>query len=71
MALLAKKIISITEGIMKKTYERCNYESVDEKPILSYVPKNDEKNYSGVKFIITSYVLVANTLAIQRCIVRI
>ena len=32
----------------KKSYERCDYESVDE-PILGYIPNNDEKKNSGGK----------------------
>ena len=27
----------------KNSYERCDYESVDENSLLGYVPKNDEK----------------------------
>ena len=33
----------------KFSYERRDYESVDEEPILGYVPKNDEKKNSGGK----------------------
>ena len=37
--------ISIYEGITNKiSYDRHDYESVDEKNILGYVPKNYEKN---------------------------
>ena len=40
--------ILILEGIIKKIYERRDYESVDEKSlILGYVPENDEKKNSG------------------------
>ena len=31
------------------SYERLDYESVDEKSLFCYVPKNDEKNNSGGK----------------------
>ena len=39
------------EGIIKKiSYERRDYESVDEKSlILGYIPKNDVKYNSGSK----------------------
>ena len=41
------------EGIVEKRfYERRAYESVDEKSLRLYVPKNDEKNnlvYKGLK----------------------
>ena len=34
MARLAKILISMSEGILKKnSYERCDYESVDEKSL--------------------------------------
>ena len=49
---LAKLSILILEGIIKKiSYERRDYESVDEKSlaILGYVPKNDKKKNSGGK----------------------
>ena len=47
----AKILILILEGIIKKiSYERRDYESVDEKNfILVYVPKNYEKKNSGSK----------------------
>ena len=47
----AKILILILEGIIKKiSYERRDYESVDEKKlILGYVPKNYEKKNSGSK----------------------
>ena len=56
---LAKLSILILEGTIEKiSYERRDYESVDEKSlsILDYVPKNDEKKNSGGKglnFIVT------------------
>ena len=60
----AKILILNKEGIIEKiSYERLAYESVDEKSLVGYVPKNDEKkkefmhlrvkvkNYiSGVRF---------------------
>ena len=49
---LAKISILIQEGITKKnSYERRNYESVDEKkePILFYVPKNEKKKKNRSK----------------------
>ena len=46
---LAKLSILILEGIIKKnSYERRDYELVDEKS-LGYVLKNDEKKNSGGK----------------------
>ena len=47
----AKILILIQEGIIKKiSYERRDYESVDEnEPILGYVSKNYEKKNSGSK----------------------
>ena len=51
MTRLGKILILIQEGIIKKnSYERRDYESVDEKkPILGYVPENYEKKNSGRK----------------------
>ena len=48
---LTKISILKLEGIIKKiSYERRDYESVDEKkPILGYVSKNYEKKNSGTK----------------------
>ena len=47
----AKILILILDGIIKKiSYERRDYEAVDEKKSLSWaVPKNYEKNNSGSK----------------------
>ena len=54
VAPFTKISIPFKEGIIKKiSYERRAYESVDEKrPILGYVPKNDEKEnlvHKGLK----------------------
>ena len=48
---IAKILILKLEGIIKKiSYERRDYDSVDEKKsILGYVPKNDENKNSGIK----------------------
>ena len=46
---LTKILILILEGILKKfPNERCDYESVDKKIILSYVTKNNE--YDGLSY---------------------
>ena len=47
----AKILILILEGMIKKnSYERRDYELIDEKKlILVYVPKNYEKKNSGSK----------------------
>ena len=53
-ARIDKISILKSEGIIKKiSYERRDYESVDEKkPILGYVSKNYEKKNSGTKGLI-------------------
>ena len=52
MARLANILISISEGIIPKySYERCDYESVDEKNLRLF-SKNDEKKNSGCKGLI-------------------
>ena len=49
MAHLTKKNL-ILEGIIKKvSYKRRDYESVDEKSIIGYVSKKDEKRTQAVK----------------------
>ena len=46
---LAKILILILRRDHQKiSYERCDYESVDGKSILGYVPKNDEKRIQAV-----------------------
>ena len=45
---LVKKMILMLEGIIKNTYERGDYESVDGKSLSKDMsPKNDEKKISG------------------------
>ena len=51
MTRLDNILSTIIEGIIEKnSYERRNYESVDEKSlaILGYVPKNEEKRIQAV-----------------------
>ena len=48
VSLIPKFQFYFKKGSSKKnSYERRAYESLDEKSILGYVPKNDEKNEIG------------------------